>query len=125
MMTIFIQHGFGSAGCSQCSMDTLRVGGGFTQAIGVSLAFSSAVLEIYPSRTVQERVFLDKVCNSRKPERPAERKHRRKYLRFPKAHHGSQTAQRIAAIRQFFRVKGVFVYKRRENFVVQFSMILS
>ena len=68
MMAIIIEHGFSSAGCSQCSVDALSIDSSFTQAIIVALALSGAVLEIYPSRTVQERVFLDKVRNSRIPE---------------------------------------------------------
>ncbi len=68
MMAIIIEHGFSSAGCPQCSVDALSIGSSFTQAIVVALALSGAVLEIYPSRTVQERVFLDKVRNSRIPE---------------------------------------------------------
>ena len=59
MMAIIIEHGFSSADCPQCSVDALSIGSSFTQAIVVALALSGAVLEIYPSRTVQERVFLD------------------------------------------------------------------
>lgn len=125
MMAVVIQHSFGSTCRLQGSVDSLGIAIGITQAVVVAFALPDTILQINLCGVFFGDMFLYEIGNTRIPERPTEGKYCSKGICFPETHGCSQTAQRIAAIRQLFRVKGVFVYKRRENFVVQFSMILS
>ena len=125
MMAAVIQHSFGSTCRLQGSVDSLGIAIGITQAVVVAFALPDTILQINLCGVVFGDMFLYEIGNTRIPERPTEGKYCSKGICFPETHGCSQTAQRIAAIRQLFRVKGVFVDKRRKNFVVQFSKILS